>query len=544
MLVSFHGGSSESPKVLPLKKGTRLDREVQKMLPSLTNLYSLLLACGPGSGKTYTACNTIIPWAKANGYPVLYVSSRVALNMQTKRSLLQVLGQENLLSELTAEGLQKKEDFDGVSIITYHRLYGLMRSVPERLEKFRVLIFDEVHALLDDALFVSTTGYIQQHLWDCFKYAIRIFMSGTAQEIIPLLADVDRPFQLHVLRMPADYSGIRLRFFHNPAEIARRINEDTTNSRWLVYFPTISEGEQFRRSLNCSTIMLNRQERERNPEAWNEILRNEKFEEKAGIATAVVDVGVNFKDPSLKHIVVCSFSLITNVQVLGRKRRNKGEAVNFYAWCPTLEDVGKKLAENAILQEAEALYHTNYPTFIDTYAIRAQNLDLRNWLRVDDDGMLELNPLVRIYLRNEQSHLERLQSRAARSNGDCRFDQLVATALGLPLPPKEECWLDARYNGEARAAFEAHLRNHVHLPMDDSAFSSFSSKFQALCYAAFGKSKGGKDRDDRTWGIRKINSKLKELQYDLEIRQEQRTYFLVNIGDMEVHDDDSSGTDC
>lgn len=134
--VTLSGGTPQVPEVRSLRKGTRLDREVQKILPTLTHNRSLLCYCGPGTGKTNAAVNAIVPFAKENGYPVLYVSSRVALNTQTKRSLLQVLGQENLLSELTEEGLQKHEDFDGVSVITYHRLYSLMRSDPERLKQF------------------------------------------------------------------------------------------------------------------------------------------------------------------------------------------------------------------------------------------------------------------------------------------------------------------------------------------------------------------------------------------------------------------------
>lgn len=393
---------------------------------------------------------------------------------------------------------------------------------------FRILIFDEVHALLDDALFVANTGYIQRHLRDCFWSAVRIYMSGTAQEVIPLLTDIEKPFQLQIWKLSADYSGVRLLFFHDPGEISRRINDDGSKARWLVHFPTISEGEQFRRSLNCGTIMLNRQERERNPELWNAVLRNEKFEEKVCISTAVVDVGVNFKDPNIKHIVVRSFNINTIIQFLGRKRRSKGEIVNFYVWCPTLNDVEKRLGENTTLRVAEELYHAAYPAFIDTHAIHVQDLDLRNWLRVDKDGALEVNPLVRTYLHNEQMFLERLRKRADRSHGDCRFDQLVANALGLHLPPKEDCWLDSRYNGKARTAFETFLREHVDLPMDQDGFTVFAKEFQALCYEAFGKAKGGKDRDDRAWGFNKINNKLEELGYDLRIHQNRKQFLLRN----------------
>lgn len=50
--------------------------------------------------------------------------------------------------------------------------------------------------------------------------------------------------------------------------------------------------------------MLNTVEREKKPERWLEICRNEEFQEKVCITTAVVDAGVNFKDDKLRNIVI------------------------------------------------------------------------------------------------------------------------------------------------------------------------------------------------------------------------------------------------
>lgn len=80
--------------------------------------------------------------------------------------------------------------------------------------------------------------------------------------------------------MPRDYSYVVPHFFSKMEDIQRLINEDSTNHKWLVYIPYISEGKEFCKGLEHSYCMLNGKEPESHPEKWYEILEQQKFSEK------------------------------------------------------------------------------------------------------------------------------------------------------------------------------------------------------------------------------------------------------------------------
>ena len=53
-----------------------------------------LISAPPGAGKTYFLVNQLFPAAAARELTVLFVSSRVAINLQQKRALAKAIGQE------------------------------------------------------------------------------------------------------------------------------------------------------------------------------------------------------------------------------------------------------------------------------------------------------------------------------------------------------------------------------------------------------------------------------------------------------------------
>lgn len=68
--------------------------------------------------------------------------------------------------------------------------------------------------------------------------------------------------------------------------------------------------------------------------------------------------------------------------------------------------------------------------------------------------------------------------------------------------------------------------------MTECDFQSFATKFRDLCVVAYGKGRGGKDRDDRTWGYRKIDNKLREFggRYSLKFDPIGQVYYVVEKG--------------
>lgn len=522
MVVKVTGGSAREPVVVKMNRGKTIQREIEKRLEVLTHNGAILVDAPPGMGKTHTVGHVIAPWAKRKGMAIAFICPRIAPNTQAKQEFIKALGEDHLLNQLTDEGIQEREEIGNVSVMTAQRLYGLMQTDPESLKRFQMLVFDEVHLLLEDALFSSSTGYVLEHLRNYFGGAIRIYLSATPEAILPMIAKIEAPYTVQVLKFPTSYGYVRPYFFQDTEELVKKINSDKSSTKWLVYVPTIAEGKALKKRLACSVRLLNRLEREEDREGWNTVLRNEKFGEKVCICTAVVDVGVNFKDPLLQNIVVFSLNPNTILQFLGRKRRTPAEKINLFVKCPSQQELCSVMRLNQELIEAVNLYRKDYPRFAKQHILQSTDRDLRGWLRVTREGEFELNPLVSKKLLVQKDHLERLLKRAKENNGDCCFDKFVVHLLRIPLPDRAECWLDPRYSGTAKVEFEQFLSASVGKPMNDVEFAHFCEQFRDLCVAAFGTN-GGRDRLDRDWGLQKITNKLGELDNGYILRMDRTT---------------------
>lgn len=531
--VSVTGGVTV-PEPETIKSDKNVAEELEKLLPELSFRNGILLHAPVGAGKTYAIIHRLLPWALERGLRMLYVSSRNAINTQVKRDIIAVTGEDHFVEELTDCGWQAQRDFDGITVLTYHALYFMMRRDPNSLRKYDILAFDEIHALLEDASFVPYSGYVLNHLMEFFGTAIRIYMSATPEEILPYLAKVETPYRLRVIRFRRDYAFVRPYFFHDETEVIRLINEDKSDQKWLLYCPSIQQANNLQRNIHHSCVLLNSITREQNPSEWNRMLCDKKFDSKIALASAAIDAGVSFIDPSLKNVVVFSYDLTTVVQVLGRKRRKGLEMVRLFVWCPNINDVHRRYHQNEEVQQAFQLHDANYALWVDQHILRPSTLDMRDLVIPDANGRLKLNPLAIGKISGEQHFLEELMRRAKTKHGDCEFDRLLIRRLGLKGVNLAQSWLDSTKNGKAKADLESLVTNVAGQNMDESEFREFADKFRDLCVATYGKGRGGKDRDDRTWGCRKIANKLREFggQYCLHFNPNERAYYIEMPGEV------------
>lgn len=528
--VCVTGGASSAPEVIKSEK--TVAEMLKKLLPELVWQHGILLHAPVGAGKTYAITHILLPWVLEQGWRMLFVSSRTAINTQVKRDITAVTGEQHFVDELTDCGWQAQSDFEGVTVLTYHALYFEMCNDPNALKKFDILVFDEIHALLEDASFVPYSGYVLNHLHDFWGTKIRLYMTATPEDILPCLTRAEAPYTLRVIRFRQSYDYVQPYFFHDEMELIRLINEDKSDQKWLVHSPSIQHAKDLRKLIHHPCCLLNSVSREQNPAEWNKMLLDKTFDEKVALASAAIDAGVSFTDKSLSNVAVFSYSPTTIVQVLGRKRRKGGETVRLFIWCPSADDVYKKRRQNSEVQEAFRLHDVNYTLWEERLILRPQALDMRDMVIPDACGHLELNPLAVVKLSNEQNFLEKLTKRARENHGDCGFDRLIVHHLRLKDVNYPQCWLDSRQNGTARADLETLIVNTVGKNMSEDEFQAFTMKFRDLCVAAYGKGRGGKDRDDRAWGYRKIDNKLREFggQYSLKFDPVGQVYYVIEKG--------------
>lgn len=322
MKVIIRGGKPAVPVRKTISKNANLAKELPKFVESLNYCNPGFLSCQVGKGKTYGVVHGVLPWAIERGLRILYISSRVANNDQLKAEIIEVTGQRDILDKLTAAGIRDKEDFGSISVLSYHKAYQYMIHKPEQLKDFDIVIIDEVQAFLEDSTFVGFTGAFLKAIPDIFAGAIRLYLSATPDDILPLLAEAEAPHTITVLHMPRDYSYVKPHFFSKKIEIQKAINEDKSDKKWYIFMHSIAAGKSFAEGLDCDCCFLNSEERTSNPEKWTEVISNKTFPERIAIFTGVVDVGVGFVDDKLENVVIFSISPTTIIQVLGRKRRN------------------------------------------------------------------------------------------------------------------------------------------------------------------------------------------------------------------------------
>lgn len=541
--VILHGITAE-PEIVPLKRGSNLFNTLMKRMETINEDSPLLLSWQVGAGKTYAVVHGILPWAMETKKKILYVSSRTAINTQVKREIINVSGQQDLLRKLTPEGIRDYEDFGAIRVITLQRLHSLMLTERNSLCDYGILIFDEVHALIDDAMFVSCTHVLLEEIPSLFRNSIRIYMTATPDAILPRLTRAEHQLPITVLKAARNYGYVNPYFFSEENQIINEINKDSSNKKWLVYLNSINASETFSKKLSCSYCLLNAKVREDDPDLWDQILEEKKFEEKVCIVTAVVDAGVSFKDDSLANVVIFSLLPDTIIQVLGRKRRNRGskEKVNMYVYCPSLKMLNRRLSENQEKQTIINSYSVSRAHFIRNYILEPNKYDFRPLMYVYPDGNMIPNPMGIRYLEYEADVMAEILSYAQKNNDKYCFDRFICKWLQIPAPDRKISWLDDEVNGVGRNKLIEFLSQNLNVEMNEDQFKVFSGKFREMCYAAYGK--GPNDRSDRDfWKAVKITRKLKENRLPYAVKSIRKdTYILVSDSTSNANDNDKEVT--
>lgn len=485
----------------------------------------ILISAPTGMGKSSFVSKTLTQYATEAGKRILFVSSRVSINTQQKMSIAKAVGESQLLGELTGVGWQKREAIGCVSVITYQRLFDLVKNPKEckGLNEFDFFVFDEVHALLRDATFTSCTGDLLAQIPSVFCDAARIYMSATPDPILEALAEAES-HALTIYHWPRDFSWVRPFFFSAVEQLAQRINEDTTGDKWLVFISGIDEGTRFSQLLKASYTLINSQTRRNDPEQWEKLLGNESFETKVLISTSVFDCGVNFKDPALRKIATTSHHVDVIIQQLGRKRRKKSEKVDLYLYDLPLREIRHR--KSHVLKALGALEKiNNRAEFLSSYIYGEELPLVRGFFWVSSDGQEHLNPLVKCNLTTDYELLSSLEVAALKKESS--FPKLICKSLGQKVPTDPAQWLDGRKNGSAEENLKKFLQRHLNRPVEESEQDAFSKHLRSLYIAAFGQAKN--DRSDRPWGATAIRNRIEPLNWGYTINEKDNVWIIHKV---------------
>lgn len=312
---------------------------------------SVFLDAPTGSGKTTFVLERLVPYALRSNQEVLFLSNRYLLREQVKAKVAktQRLPAEDL------DWLEQVEEFEGITILSYQKLQILVEKGMEekyyRSERYRYVVFDEAHYILEDSLFNPKIKFLLNYIERMFS--TKVFMSATISEVKTFLlrngllgkimqgseTKVDDFLKWAVLDtvmgrtmnlfwkriwfyyVPAEKKEIHVKYFENYEEITEVMNR--SSEKWLIFLSNKTGMKNWERQLRipCDVIHAG----ERKEEVVEEIIQHEKFTKQALITTKLLDNGVNFKDTQLKNVVIDAISETEFIQMLGRKRFMQGD---------------------------------------------------------------------------------------------------------------------------------------------------------------------------------------------------------------------------
>lgn len=304
-----------------------------------------------GSGKTTFILEVLAKCAVEKSKEVLLLVNRRLLKAQ----ICQELAREHGVLSMSDEEVEKIHEFGGVTVYTYQEIQEELKRKPYPMgtlfaQRFRYVVFDESHYFLEDSMFNRGIPYILEVL-PKIKNATKIFLSATGEEVFPFLMRImhtDMTLLRNLVSWNADeiivefherfFTGGRIfqyqqqpvfnvhdvRYFRNVDEIVEKINEDKSEEKWMVFVNNKIEAAKIKENFRKNFLYVDADEKENNS-VKQQIVKNSRFEQKVLITTKVLDNGINLKDKSLKNIVLLATEKTEFIQMLGRKRFEKGE---------------------------------------------------------------------------------------------------------------------------------------------------------------------------------------------------------------------------
>lgn len=365
----------------------------------------IVISAPTGSGKNYYTNKFLIPEINEynqnyfKNYKVLLLSNRSALNVQNKNSLAESLGQSNLLKMFSDEGrrslltlippacIMTYHQYDAYAkdceiISTYEQLvqyehdiqtqnlyntvlnpYGIIAGL--KSISFDFIIIDEAHFFIEDSLFNPRTAEIYNYIFKQQHNAVKIFMSATCQEILPIICDtvsqlaptraqkqlsqdVQFPIKPYVNYYELKQSTPKTNFkitdidfkTHLPNIIKQTYVDPETNEiinkdkKWLIFVSSYKRGHELKKTLNkllnkpktkktdITIEFINSDSKSSNEQQkfFYDIVNERKFNCNILIATTVFDNGISIEDESVTNVAIDLFDETTTKQCAGRIR--------------------------------------------------------------------------------------------------------------------------------------------------------------------------------------------------------------------------------
>lgn len=132
-----------------------------------------------------------------------------------------------------------------------------------------------------------------------------------------------------------NYSYIKTHLIKNNdnALVDKISHTHNKDSKWIIFVKSKKEGKALKEKLNqkqISSEFISSESKTESNTAYQQIIKESKFDVEVLISTAVIDNGVNIKDKAVKNIAISVFDYTSFIQMLGRVRPTEEQEINLY----------------------------------------------------------------------------------------------------------------------------------------------------------------------------------------------------------------------
>lgn len=368
-----------------------ITEETIKIWQPGVNIY---ISAGTGKGKNTFIKNHLLKFSNYNSGNIVIFENRESLLSQQRMDLINFIDPQaeiyqNLQDNYKSESMVIFGRHKNIMLISYQKAALKLlcgdNYFMDFLNRSRYVVFDEVHYLIDDSDFnkgvnVITDNLIQRYITAERKLlpnpfipnATRIFMSGSMEEMFVVFQQMGCIFDTnnafynfskeniieyslladHIVSLPTDYSYISPYMYKEYSDIIPLIND--SNDKWLIFINSKKQGNELCNEINSvcgenTAVFLNADNKRSKDmtDTYQNLLNNERFENKVLITTNVIYNGVNIKDKALKNIVIPMTTVPIMKQQIGRKRLSAGDnSLNVYFPKASYDDIRKRFKKN------------------------------------------------------------------------------------------------------------------------------------------------------------------------------------------------------
>lgn len=309
----------------------------QEELDNLETGHSAVIASDVGTGKSTAIINTAF---SMHGENIYIIANRRYCIIQLKREYLKLIG---IAVSDWCDDAVIGYDTGNIRFMTYQKL--AQKGSFYKLPKNSIVVLDEIHYLLNDAVFSYEPEVIKNIIHTNKNRTKRVYISATIDEvldeIIMLESKCDEPAQINeiflnndrykinntlidqIYLIPNSYEHISLKFY-NYSDIDMLVDYLNANSengrKSLIFVRNKNRGEALKEKLTDSEMVF---ATENGMPILSEISGNAEYSCSSLLATKILENGVSIVDSKVSTIVIDEIDSVTFRQFLGRVRNSR-----------------------------------------------------------------------------------------------------------------------------------------------------------------------------------------------------------------------------